>query len=210
MVGVAPDLRFADFDNADDQQAIYVPLAQNPVRFAWIVARTRTDPTAFAEPLRRTVLELDPNLPLYYVRSMEQVLEQTLFFPNLFWVLFGTFGIVAIVLTSLGLYGVVAFGVSQRTQEIGVRMAFGARALDVLRMILRQGLVKVAIGLGVGLALAAPLAWFLASQLFQVNAADPVTFIAIPVLLAIIAVLACLVPARKASSVDPITALHYE
>ena len=210
VVGVAPDLRFADFDNADDQQGIYVPLAQNPVRFAWIIARTRTDPTTFAEPLRRTVLDLDPNLPLYYVRSMEQVLKETLFFPNLFWVLFGTFGVVAIILTSLGLYSVVAFGVSQRTQEIGVRMAFGASAADVLRMILRQGLIKVAVGLGLGLALAVPLAWFLASQLFQVKAADPVTFIVIPTLLAFVALLACLVPARKASSVDPITALHYD
>ena len=210
VVGVAPDLRFADFDNDDDQQGIYVPLGQNPERFAWIIVKTRAEPIGFAEPLRRTVLELDPNLPLYFVGSMDQVLVQTLFFPNLFWVLFGTFGVVAIILTSLGLYGVVAFGVNQRTQEIGVRMAFGARARDILRMILLQGLVKVALGLVIGLALAVPLAWFLASQLFQVKAADPVTFILVPILLATVSMLACLVPARKASSVDPLRALHYE
>ena len=210
VVGVAPDLRFAGFDNTDDQQALYVPMAQHPARFAWVMVKTRAEPTSMVDALRRTVLELDPNLPLYYVRSMEQVLEKTMFFPNLLWVLFGTFGVVAIVLTSLGLYGVVAFGVSQRTQEIGVRMAFGAHAVDILRMILRQGLVKVAVGLGAGLVLAAPLAWFLGSILFQVEPADPVTFAVIPLLLASVAILACLVPARKASSVDPLSALHYE
>ncbi|MEM7355891.1 MAG: ABC transporter permease [Acidobacteriota bacterium] len=210
VIGVAPNLRFADFDNSDDQQALYVPIAQHPARFAWVIAKTRADPISFAEPLRRIVLEIDANLPLYYVRSMDQVLAQTLFFPNLLWVLFGTFGAVAIILTSLGLYGVVAFGVSQRTQEIGVRMAFGAHTADILRMVLRQGLGKVAIGLGVGLLLAVPMALFLGSILFQVEPADPVTFSVIPAMLAGVAILACLIPARKASSVDPLRALHYE
>jgi putative ABC transport system permease protein len=210
VVGVAPDLRFAGFDNDDDQQGIYVPLAQNPVRFAWIVAKTRAEPLGFAEPLRRTVLELDSDLPLYFVRSMEQVVEETLFFPNLLWVLFAIFGAVAIVLTSLGLYGVVAFGVARRTREIGVRMAFGAGAGDVLRMVLKQGLVKVAIGLVAGLGMGWGLGVALRSFLFQIEPADPVTFAAIPVLLVAVTLLACLVPARRAAAVDPIRALHYE
>ncbi|MEM7585435.1 MAG: ABC transporter permease [Acidobacteriota bacterium] len=210
VIGVVPDMRFAEFDNEDDQQAIYVPMAQNPARFAWIIAKTRAEPTSFVDSLRRTVLELDAGLPLYYVSSMEQALDRTMFFPNLLWVLFTTFGAVAILLAALGLYGVVAFSVSQRTQEIGVRMAFGAQTHEILRMVLRQGMSKVIIGLVIGLVLAIPMAGILGSTLFQVKAADPVTFVVVPVLLASVAALACLLPARRASSVDPLRALHYE
>ncbi len=210
VIGVAPDLRFADFDNEEDQQGLYVPLAQNPVRFAWIIVETHGEPNSFVDPLRHTVLELDAGLPLYFVRSMNQVLDRTMFFPNMLWVLFTTFGAVAILLAALGLYGVVAFGVSQRIQEIGVRLAFGAQTHEILRMVLKQGMSKVAIGLVIGLALAAPLAWFLGSVLFQVEPADPVTFLVVPALLAGIAVLACLLPARRAATVDPLRALHYE
>ncbi len=210
VIGVTPDMRFADFDNADDQQALYVPMAQHPVRFAWIIVKTHAEPKSFIDPLRRTVLELDAGLPLYFVRSMNQVLDRTLFFPNMLWVLFSTFGAVAILLAALGLYGVVAFGVSQRTQEIGVRLAFGAQTHEILGMVLKQGMGKVAVGLVIGFFLAAPMAWFLGSQLFQVEPADPVTFLAVPLLLAGIAALACLLPARRASTVDPLRALHYE
>ncbi|MEE8524251.1 MAG: ABC transporter permease [Thermoanaerobaculia bacterium] len=210
VIGMAPNLRFADFDNDDDQQGIYVPLAQNPVRFAWVVTRTRADPLGFADPLRRTVLEIDPDLPLYFVRSMDQVLEQTLFMPNLLWILFAIFGGSAVVLTCVGLYGVMAFGVTQRTQEMGVRMAFGARARDVLGMVLKQGLVQTAIGLLIGLVLAIGMAIFMSTFLYQVKPWDPVTFGGIPVLLLVVATLACLIPARRAATVDPIQALHYE
>ncbi len=210
VVGLAPNLRFADFDDADDQHGVYVPLAQNPVRFAWVVTRTQAEPLGFADSLRRTVLEIDPDLPLYFVRSMEQVLERTLFYPNLLWVLFSIFGGTAVVLTCVGLYGVMAFGVTQRTQEVGVRMAFGARARDVLGMILRQGLTQTAIGLALGLVLAIGMAMFMQTFLYQVKPWDPVTFIGIPALLLMVAVLACLIPARRAATVDPIQALHYE
>lgn len=209
VVGLAPDLRFANFDNRDDQQGVYVPLAQNPVRFAWVVAKTRADPLGFADPLRRAVLEIDPDLPLYFVRSMDQILEHTLFYPNLLWILFGIFGATAVVLTCLGLYGVMAFGVTERTQEVGVRMAFGARAGDVLGMVLRQGLVQTTIGLLVGFVLAAALAAFMGTFLFDVKPWDPVTFLGIPALLLAVAALACWIPARRAATVDPIKALHY-
>jgi predicted permease len=210
VVGLAPDLRFAEFDDADDQQGVYVPLAQNPVRFAWVVTRTRADPLGFADPLRRTVLEIDPDLPLYFVRSMEQVLEQTLFMPNLLWVLFAIFGGSAMVLTCVGLYGVMAFGVTQRRQEMGVRMAFGARARDVLGMVLKQGLLQTVSGLLIGLVLAIGMAVFMKTFLYQVKPWDPATFLGIPALLLAVAVLACLIPARRAATVDPIQALHYE
>jgi predicted permease len=209
VVGLAPDLRFANFDNEDDQQGVYVPLAQNPVRFAWVVTKTRADPLGFADPLRRAVLEIDPDLPLYFVRSMDQVLEDTLFYPNLLWILFGIFGATAVVLTCIGLYGVMAFGVTERTQEVGVRMAFGARARDVLGMVLRQGLAQTAIGLLVGFFLASALAAFMGTFLFDVKPWDPITFLGIPALLLAVAALACLIPARRAATVDPIKALHH-
>ncbi len=210
VVGVVPDLRFAEFDEADDQQGIYVPMAQDARRFSWIIVKTRTDPVKFSEPLRRAVLEIDPNLPLYFVRSMDQVLEQTMFFPKLFGTIFGIFGVVALLLACVGLYGVMAFGVTQRTQEMGVRMAFGARALDNMRLILKQGMRQVSVGLVLGLALGAGMGMALASFLYQVKPADPVTFSVIPVLLVGVSLLACLLPARRASAVDPIQALHYE
>lgn len=210
VVGMVTDLRFADFDNADDQQGIYVPMAQFPSRISWIVVKTRTDPLAFAEPLRRTVLEIDPNLPLYFVRTQDQVVDRTLFFPHLFGTLFGIFGAVALVLACGGLYGVMAFGVAQRTQEMGVRMAFGARALDVVRLILKQGLAKVVLGLGLGLLLGFGMGQALASFLYDVGPEDPVTYALIPGLLLAVSLVACLVPARRASAVDPIEALRHE
>lgn len=210
VVGLVPNLRFADFDNADDQQAIYVPMAQQPQRFAWVIARTRSDPVAFAGTLRQAVLEVDPNLPLYFVRSMEGVLAQTMFFNNLFGVLFSIFGLVAVVLASVGLYGVMAFGVTQRTQEMGIRMALGARRSEIQGMVLKQGIGRVAVGLAIGLVLAFGLGFVLRTFLFQIDPTDVATFVSVPFLLVTVAVLACIVPAQRAAGVDPIQALRYE
>lgn len=210
VVGLVPNLRAAEFDNADDQQGIYRPVAQSEVRFAWIIAHTKNDPAAFANPLRSTVQEIDPNLPLYFVRSMDKVLEETLFMNNLLGMMFSTFGVVALILACVGLYGVMAFAVTQRIQEMGVRMALGAGRGAVFGLILRQGLSKVAIGLIPGVGLGALLGMALGSFLFQVKTGDPVTFIGVPALLLVISALACLLPARRASSVDPVRALHYE
>lgn len=210
VVGLVPNLRFAEFDNDDDQQAIYVPLSYQPPRFAWFVVRTHGDPLAFADTLRRTVLELDPNLPLYFVNSMDQVLQKTMFFPNLFATMFTIFGGVALLLGSVGLYGVMSMGVGQRTQELGVRMAFGARAIDLLSMVLRQGMRQVSVGIVLGLGLAVALASGLGVFLFQVNPRDPVTYVAIPLLLMSVAAMACLVPAGRASAIDPMEALRHE
>ncbi len=210
VVGMVPDLRAAGFDDEDDQQGIYRPVAQSEVRFAWIIARTRIDPVAFANPLRATVREIDPNLPLYFVRSMDKVLEETLFMPNLLGLMFSTFGAVALILACVGLYGVMAFAVTQRTQEMGVRMALGADRGAVLGLILRQGLTKVVVGLVPGIGLGALLGLALGSFLFQVRSGDPVTFVGVPAILLVISAVACLIPARRASAVDPVEALHHE
>ncbi len=210
VVGLVPDLRFAEFDNAADQQAIYVPLAQNPPRFAWIIAKTHGDPLAYTHGLRQAVLRLDADLPLYFVRSMDQVLASTLYFPNLISTIFSSFGIGALLLACVGLYGVMAFAVAQRTQEMGVRMAFGAGQRDVLQLVLRQGLRQTVVGLLFGLPLGFLIAMGLESQIFQVEARDPVTFLTVSIVLLTVATLATLLPARRAASVDPLVALRYE
>ena len=210
VVGVVPTLLYNGFMDNDSQEGIYVPMAQVPSRFTWVIARTRADPVSFIEPLRRTVLDLDPNLPLYYVRSMEQVLSQSMFFNNFFGAMFSIFGIVAVILAAVGLYGVMAFGVTQRTQEMGVRMAFGARAADVLGLIVRQGMKQVGIGLVLGLLFALGLSSVLAGFLFKVEPRDPATYAGVAILLGSVALLACFIPARRASGVDPIIALRHD
>jgi len=210
VVGLVPNLRFSEFSNEDNQQAIYLPLAQHPQRSALVIARTRTDPTAFTATLRRTVQAVDTDLPLFFVRSMDQVLEATLFYHQLIGLTFVIFGTMALLLAAVGLYGVTLVSVMQRIPEMGVRMALGARPQDVVRLILKQGLTKTAVGLGAGLALGWGLGKALESFLFQVRTEDPVTFSAIPLFLLAVSLLAHLLPARRASRVDPVEALHSE
>ncbi|MEM8934268.1 MAG: FtsX-like permease family protein, partial [Acidobacteriota bacterium] len=210
VVGLVPDLRFAEFDNADDQQAVYVVLAQNPVRFSWVIAETRNDPAGFVEPLRRTVQAVDPDLPLYFTRTMEQVLSETLFLDNLMGVMFSSFAAAALFLACIGLYGLMSFAVTQRTQEMGVRMALGAARTDVQGLVVRQGLVQTWIGLVFGIGLGWALSEGLSSQLYAFQQGDPVAYVGVPIALVLVAILACLVPARRASKVDPMVALRYE
>ena len=210
VVGLVPSLRFGEFGDEEIQQGVYLPLAQDPQRFAWVIVKTHTAPLELTDMLRRSVLGIDPNMPLYYVRAMDDVVAESMFYQNLFGTLFSIFGGVALLLAVIGLYSVMAFGVAQRTQEMGVRMAFGARAGDVVRLILKQGLTKVAVGLALGVVLGLGMAMALATILYQVEPADPVTFATVPTLLLAVSVLACLIPARRASATDPIQALHYE
>jgi len=210
VVGLVPNLQFADFANENDQQGIYLPLAQHPRSSALVIARTRTDPMAFTKTLRRTVQAVDPDLPLFFVRTMDQVLEATLFYHQVISLMFVIFGTMALLLAGVGLYGVTLVGVLQRIPEMGVRMVLGARPRDVIRLILRQGLTRTAIGLGAGLALGWGLGKALESFLFQVRPEDPVTFSAVPLFLLAVSLLAYLVPALRASRVDPVEALRSE
>lgn len=210
VVGVVPDLRFADFDDADDQQAVYVPMAQDPMRFSWVIVRTKGDPMAFSRTLRSEINALDPDLPLYFVSSMEQVIERTLFMPNLLGSMFGTFGVAALFLACVGLFGLMSFAVTQRTQEMGVRMALGARAREVLGMVIGQGLKQTLVGLVIGLLLGVALSAFLGSILYSVGTGDPITLAIVAVTLLAVAVASSLWPAIRASRVDPMEALRYE
>ena len=212
VIGVVPDLGMASIeDNEFGPEGFYIPLAQDCPGFVSLVVRTRdANPLAITEKVRAHVTALDKDLPIYFVRSMAEVVAQTGFFQSLFATLFSIFGLVALVLASVGIYGVIAFSVEQRTQEIGIRMALGARQSSVLGLILRQGLLQLLIGLGLGLV----PAWFLGRALgvilVGVKPYDPPTFVGVCLLLAGVALLACWVPAQRASRTDPLVAIRYD
>ena len=212
VIGVAPDLGMASIeDNESGPAGFYIPLAQDCPAFVSLVVRTRdANPLAITERVRAHVTALDKDLPIYFIRSMEEVVAQTGFFQNLFATLFAIFGLVALVLASVGIYGVIAFSVEQRTQEIGIRMALGARQSSVLGLILRQGMLQLFLGLGLGLIPAWLLGKMLGGILAGVPPYDPPTFVGVCLLLASVALLACWVPAQRASRTDPLVAIRYD
>jgi len=209
IVGVVPDMFEGGLDN-DTREAIYTPLAQAPPQFFTIAARTRGEPLAVTQKVREAVMSVDGDLPIYFVRTLQTAIDRSYWFYSVFGVLFMVFGAAALFLAGVGLYGVMATSVAQRTREVGVRMALGAQASDVLTMILRQGFVQIAIGIGLGLGVAAGIGNLLSMILYDVNPRDPVVFAAIVSFLMAAALLACFVPARRATRVDPNIALRAE
>jgi putative ABC transport system permease protein len=209
IVGVVGDTKTGSLTGEGGAQ-IYVPNAQARENFMGLVIRTAGDPAAFATTLRREVQALDKDQPIYSVRTMDDVVANSLGTRRVSMQLFAVFAIAALLLAAVGISGVMAYSVTQRTQEIGIRMALGAQGGDVLRMVVRQGMTLALIGIGVGLAGAFGLTRVLANLLFGVKATDPVTFIAISLLLTFVALLACYLPARRASRVDPLVALRAE
>jgi putative ABC transport system permease protein len=210
VVGVVPDAWISNF-NDPDHDGIYLPIAQTDRRFMSLAIRTAAaDPTSATSALREAVLDLDRNLPIYWVLPMSRVVYEGSFFFNFFAVLFAVFGAAALGLAAVGIYGVMAHSVSQRTQEIGIRMALGASRRDVLAMVVRQGSVRLAIGLAIGLCLALAGSRFLAGILFDVEPADPLTLALTTLFLSVVTLVACLVPALRASRVPPTEALRYE
>ena len=211
VVGVAPNLKDGGFDSDATQETVYLPLVQRPQPFMSLVVETRSDdPLAQTAAVRRQVAAIDPDLPIYWVYTLPQVLSNSSFFHRMFGTLFIIFGAAALVLAAVGIYGVLAFSVSQRTQEIGVRMAIGAQARSVLGLILRQGGLQVAYGLLLGLAAGLGAARLVANILYDVQPGDPAIFILTGLTLSGVALVACYFPARRASRIDPIVALRYE
>ena len=209
VIGVAPDVWMQGIDDVD-AEGFYVPLGQVDQRFISIAIRTQGSPLDLTARVRDEVTAIDPDLPIYFVNSMDGVIRQSSWFYGVFGGLFMVFGFVALFLASVGLYAVMAFSVPRRTQEVGVRMALGAEQRDVLRLILRQGMTQLALGVVIGLGLAWWLARTLRVILFQVDPGDPLIFMAILVTLALTGFLATIVPARRATRVDPALALRYE
>ncbi|NLG63554.1 MAG: FtsX-like permease family protein [Candidatus Cloacimonetes bacterium] len=207
IVGVAPDMFEGGLDS-DRREALYTPIAQSPPQFFSIAARTRGEPLAVTQRVRAEVNAIDADLPIYFVRTLQDAIDQSYWFYSVFGVLFMVFGGAALFLAGVGLYGVMATSVAQRTREVGVRMALGAQARDVLTMVLRQGMSQIAIGIALGLGIAAALGNLLSLVLYQVNPRDPVVFASIITFLVMAALLACFVPARRATRVDPNIALR--
>ncbi|MGC4056017.1 MAG: ABC transporter permease [Paludibaculum sp.] len=175
-----------------------------------LLLRTRGEPAAFAPRMRQLFRDIDPALAVFDVRTMQTQLAQALFLPRAAALLFGFAGFMGLLISTVGIYGVISFGVARRTREIGVRMALGARRAQVLGMVIRQGLFLTLIGSALGLALALALSRVAASLLYGVSPTDALTFLLVPALLQGIATLACLIPARRAATLDPLRALRYE
>ena len=206
IVGVVGDTKTGSLTGEGGAQ-IYVPNAQARENFMGLVIRTAGDPAAFATTLRREVQTLDKDQPIYNVRTMDDVVMNSLGTRRVSMQLFAVFAIAALLLAAIGIYGVMAYTVTQRTQEIGIRMALGAQRSDVLGLVVRQGMTLAAIGVVAGLAGAFSLTRVMASLLFNVRPDDPAIYVAISLLLGAVAFLACYLPARRAAKLDPVTAL---
>jgi len=189
---------------------IYRPDSQLPSDDALLIIRTKAAPEALAAVVREEMGRIDRDIPLRPARTMEGVIAETLWYPRLSAWLLGLFAALAAVLAAAGLYGVMSYSVNQRTQEIGLRMALGAQGRDVLRMVIGEGFKLTVVGLALGLAAAIALSRLIASQLFGVTATDPLTYAGVALLLAMVAMVACYIPARRAARVDPMVALRRE
>ena len=208
IVGVVGDTKPGSLSDPESGAQIYVPHAQDAGwNFMGLVIRTAGDPAAFITTLRREVQALDKDQPVYNVRTFDDVVANSLGTRRVSMQLFAVFAGAALLLAALGIYGVMAYSVTQRTQEIGIRMALGAQKSDVLRLVIRQGMTLTVIGVAVGLAGAFALTRLIANLLFGVAATDPLTFVAIPLLLLFVALVACYLPARRAARLDPTIAL---
>ena len=207
IIGIVGDIRDRSLES-QPLAAMYWPTYASG--FTNLVIRTQSNPTSLAAAVRREVLAIDPDQPVAAIKTMQQWMETSVAAPRYRTTLLGLFAVVALVLASTGIYGVMSYSVTQRTHEIGVRMALGARRLDVLKLVVRQGMGLVVIGVALGLVGAFALTRVMASLLFGVTAKDPVTFVAVAALLALIAFIACYIPARRATKVDPLVALRYE
>jgi putative ABC transport system permease protein len=206
IIGIVGDIRDRALES-DPQSAMYMPAYEGSMN---VVVRSTSEPASLAAAVRKEVLQIDPNQPVADVRTMQQWLDDSVAAPKYRTALLGLFALVALALASTGIYGVMSYSVSQRTHEIGVRMALGARRLDVLRLVVRQGMTLVTVGVGIGLAGAFALTRLMDSLLFGVTAKDPFTFVAVAALLTLVAFVACYLPARRATKVDPLVALRYE
>jgi predicted permease len=206
IVGIVADTKY-DSLRREVEPTFYMPLVSNR---AYFELRTAGDPNAIVKPVRKVVSSADNNLPLFDVRTQTEQIEMTLFEERLLSRLSSFFGLLAMALASIGLYGLLSFEVARRTREIGIRMALGAQRREIVRLVVRQGLLLVLVGASAGIGAAIGLTRFMASMLYNVHPGDPLTFASVAILLLLVALTACYIPAHRAASTDPMQALRSE
>ena len=209
IVGIAADVKESSLDG-DTAVGLYVPYVFGPAHRMTLVLRTRTEPLGLAATARDEIRRLDAEQAVSGISTLEELLSETVAQPRFNTGLLSLFALLAILLATVGIYGVMAYAVAQRTQEMGLRMALGAEPRDVLKLVVGQGMKLVVLGLGLGLIAALGLTRWLKTQLFGVEATDPLTYAVIAALLTAVALLACYLPARRAMRVDPLVALRHE
>jgi putative ABC transport system permease protein len=209
VVGVIKDTK-SRVSDVGTREEMYFPAQQRPRLSMSLLVRYRTEPTRLATAIQREILNVDKDQAVTEVATLEQVVGESIEQPRLTMFLLSIFGLVALTLAAIGIYGVMAYAVAQRTREIGIRMALGAQTLDVLKLVVRNGMTLAAIGVAIGLGAAWALTRLLASLLFEVTATDATTFAIVSTGLLAVALLACWIPARRATKVDPLVALKYE
>jgi putative ABC transport system permease protein len=209
IVGVIPDIRLGGLDKTV-RPAAYAPNDQEPSAVFSLVVRTMSDPRTLGGSVQREILAEDSQQPVSDVRPMEQVISDSLLLRRLSMSLLAAFAALALLLAGVGIYALIAYTVSRRTQEIGLRMALGADRKQIMRLVVGRGLVVGIVGIGIGVPAAFAVTRLMRNLLFGITAFDPVVFVGVPLLLLLIAALASYVPARKAMRVDPMVALRYE
>lgn len=209
VVGIARDTKYRNLREAP-RNTLYQPLTQSYRQNTALLVRTAGDPTKLAPVIQTQLHAIDPTLAVYNIRTLDEHVGRSLYVERMESMLLTFFALLALVLTAVGIYGVVAYSVAQRTREVGIRMALGAQKRDVLKLILVKGLVLVAWGTGLGLVGCYWLSRLVANQLYGVSANDPATLVSVAALLAAVALLATYIPARRATKVDPLVALRYE
>ena len=206
IIGVVSDIKDLGLDTPVEPETYFPGTGREAV----LLVRTTVDPSSLAWAVRQAVLSIDPTQPLGQPRSFEEILSTSYAHRRLSASLLSVFALLALVLAAIGIYGVIAYSVTQRTREIGIRMALGAQRFDVLKMVLSAGLALALIGVAAGFGGAFVLTRWMAALLFGVTPTDAATFVVVPLCLIVVAMLACYLPARRATKVDPLTALRYE
>jgi putative ABC transport system permease protein len=209
IVGIVSDVHHFGL-STDARPTFYFSDRQRSRNFMTLVLRTNGDPQSLVAAVRNEVQVLDKNLAVSGIRTMERIISNSIAGSRLVMLLFGSFAAVAMLLAALGIYGVMAYSVTQRTHEIGIRVALGAQARDVLQLVVRQGMKLAILGVGIGLAASFGLTRLMTDLLFGISPSDPLTFAGIAAMLAFVALLACYLPARRAMKVDPMIALRHE
>jgi putative ABC transport system permease protein len=210
IVGIAPTIRQRNFNDADPDPVVYLPYRSDPQRFLTLLVRTPSDPAGVTPQLREEMRAIEPDLPLTQIQTMDQSMAQQRWPFRVFGSMFAAFAAIALVLSAVGLYAVTAYSVTQRTAEIGVRMALGAQPDDVMWLVLRRSLVQLGIGLPLGVAGAFGVGKLLQSVLVQTSTRDPITIASITMVMIAVSIAACVWPARRAMQLDPVSALRYE